>query len=76
MDNLSTWYLQYLSACEFQKGLDEKTLKAYRIDLNQFIRFLNCQSSTLSRDSVMEYISEMHSKYKPRTIRRKVANIK
>lgn len=76
MDSLSAWYTQYLSACEFQKGLDEKTLKAYRIDLNQFIRFLNYQSSALSRDSVMEYISEMHSKYKPRTIRRKVASIK
>lgn len=76
MDSLSAWYTQYLSACEFQKGLNEKTLKAYRIDLNQFIHFLNCQSSALSRDSVMKYLSEMHSRYKPRTIRRKVASIK
>lgn len=76
MDNLATWHAQYLSACRFQKGLDEKTLKAYRIDLFQFIDFLEQHSLTLSRDGVMEFISEMHTKYQPRTIRRKVASIK
>lgn len=76
MDNLSTWYAQYLSACKFQKGLDDKTIKAYRIDLLQFIRFLEQHSFPLSRDGVTEFVCEMNSKYQPRTIRRKVASIK
>lgn len=76
MDNLSTWHAQYLSACRFQKGLDEKTIKAYRIDLLQFIHFLEQHSLPLSRDGVMEFVSEMHTKYQPRTIRRKVASLK
>ncbi len=76
MDNLSTWHTQYLSACQFQKGLDKKTLKAYRIDLLQFIHFLEQHSLPLSRDGVMEFVSEMHTKYQPRTIRRKVASLK
>ena len=28
---------QYLYACTYQKNLNEKTVKAYRIDLSQFI---------------------------------------
>lgn len=36
MQNLQKWIEQYLFACEFQKGLDAKTVKAYRIDLSQF----------------------------------------
>lgn len=34
--------LQYfLECCEHQKGLDKKTVKAYRIDLTQFSRLLS-----------------------------------
>ena len=33
MDNLETLVENYLEYCSTQKCLDEKTLKAYRIDL-------------------------------------------
>lgn len=37
MTNLQKWVEQYLTACKYQKGLDTKTIKAYRIDfLNSF----------------------------------------
>lgn len=36
MHNLQTLIENYLEYCGAQKRLDEKTLKAYRIDLNQF----------------------------------------
>ena len=32
---------KYLQHCKFEKGLSGKTLKAYRIDLNQFSTYLN-----------------------------------
>lgn len=31
----------YLSSCRIQRGLDPKTLKAYRIDLKQYAAFVN-----------------------------------
>ena len=37
MNNLQTRIDEYLNYCETQKRLDTKTLKAYKIDLTQFI---------------------------------------
>ena len=31
---------KYLCYCHLQKGLDEKTIKAYSIDLGQFLDFI------------------------------------
>ena len=76
MTNLQKWAEQYLTACKFQKGLDAKTIKAYRIDLSQFILFIGQGEADLTRSGMMEYISDLHQKYKPRTIRRKVASVK
>ena len=39
MTNLQKWVEQYLTACKYQKALDTKTIKAYRIDLSQFSLF-------------------------------------
>lgn len=36
-ETLITNYLEY---CAFQKRLDEKTIKAYRIDLAQFTAYI------------------------------------
>ncbi len=36
MNNLQTHMKKYLEYCTAQKCLDEKTLKAYQIDLRQF----------------------------------------
>ena len=36
MHNLQTHINNYLNYCNSQKRLDEKTIKAYRIDLRQF----------------------------------------
>ena len=38
MDTLQAQLDNYLGFCQFQKRLDSKTPKAYRIDLTQFIR--------------------------------------
>lgn len=36
MNNLQTLIKNYLEYCDTQKRLNQKTLKAYRIDLAQF----------------------------------------
>lgn len=76
MEKLEQWTAQYLLACEYQKGLDAKTLKAYRIDLTQFNAFIRQKNLRLTRDGIMTYVSDLHQSYKPRTIRRKIASVK
>ena len=67
----------YLIYCKNQKRLSGKTLKAYRIDLTQFFVFFNQTSihqiSSLSLESFIEFLNQ---KYKPKTVKRKLASIK
>ena len=65
---------EYLKFCQFRKELDEKTLKAYRIDLRQFFDF--CDSADPSREKIEEYVTELHRQYKHKTVKRKIASIK
>lgn len=64
----------YLEYCEYRKELDKKTLKAYRIDLRQYIEYV-C-SDEPSKEKIEEYITELHKKYKQKTVKRKIASIK
>lgn len=65
---------EYLDYCKYRKELDEKSLKAYRIDLRQFFAF--CGSSNPQKAQIEKYITELHKKYKQKTIKRKIASIK
>ena len=67
----------YLDYCKSQKRLDEKTLKAYRIDLNQFSNKIIISSINEINISTLEnYISFLNNIYKPKTVKRKLASIK
>lgn len=76
MQDLQNWISRYLVDCSYQKGLDPKTLKAYRIDLEQFSVFITRSSLDLSREGLMKYITDLHRQYKPRTVKRKIASVK
>lgn len=76
MQTLQHWISRYLLDCQYQKGLDPKTIKAYRIDLTQFSALMGQRNLELTREGIMEYIADLHQQYKPKTIRRKVASIK
>ena len=65
---------KYLDYCEFRKELDWNTLKAYRIDLKQFFDY--AQEDVPDKKKIEEYITELHKKYKQKTIKRKIASIK
>ena len=43
MQSMTETINQYLKFCQHQKNLNRKTVKAYRIDLQQFMEFLNEQ---------------------------------
>ena len=65
---------QYLEFCQYRKELSRNTVKAYRIDLEQFLRYV--KEDTLLRSKIEAYITELHKKYKQKTVKRKIASIK
>ena len=77
MNNLQTRIEEYLKYCEIQKRLDAKTLKAYKIDLTQFMKEINTENFIDITPSMLEtFIANLHTKYKPKTVKRKIASIK
>lgn len=77
MSNFQTHTHNYLEYCLSQKRLDSKTLKAYQIDLKQ----LSAQVSDMDINDITpcileSYISGLHQKYKPKTVKRKIASVK
>ena len=77
MNNLEENIKIYLEYCRTQKRLDEKTLKAYRIDLRQFSAKLPTKDITEITSGILEnHIAGLHQQYKPKTVKRKIASIK
>lgn len=71
----------YLIHCEFEKKLSFNTIKAYRIDLSQFLDFINKKSKILNthdlnKETIKEYLRFLQEKNKFKTVKRKLASIK
>ena len=65
---------QYLVFCKYRKELDDKTLKAYRIDLRQYFEWV--KSEEPGKAEIEEYITKLHISFKQKTVKRKLASIK
>ena len=76
MNFSSEWITEYLIYCKWQKRLSEKTIKAYRIDLEQFLNFVIEQDQAFSRANINKFIVWLNERYKPKSIKRKIASIK
>lgn len=63
---------EFLNYCLYHKKLSEKTIRAYKIDLSQYSTF----SDKLSKQSLWDYIEHLNKKYKPKTVKRKLATLK
>lgn len=66
---------KYLKVCQDLKGLSKLTMKAYRIDLEQFCTFVK-EQNFLDKEVLLSYIAFLNSTYKPKSARRKTACIK
>lgn len=67
----------YLTFCTARKNLDFKTTKSYSIDLRQFTGFILAQNTQWdTKKAVEEYIDILHNKYKPKSVKRKIASLK
>lgn len=77
MDNLHSLMESYLHYCHMQKRLDEKTRKAYCIDLRQFSENIPTKEvSEITPEALENYIASLHQQYKPKTVKRKIATLK
>ena len=77
MNDSQTHMEQYLEYCQYQKRLDTKTLKAYRIDLTQF--YMQIQPTHIldvTPEILEHFIAALHQTYKPKTVKRKIASLK
>lgn len=79
-ENLGELIERFLFHCRYEKGLNEKTLKAYETDLKQFEETITKlyekkPFESISSDEFKLYVRDL-SRFKPKTIKRKVASLK
>ena len=68
---------EYLKFCEKRKNLDPKTVNSYRIDLTQYDTFITqYHLEWIEKNSIEHYIDQLHCKYKPKSVKRKIASLK
>lgn len=77
MKNLHALIGNYLEFCQNQKRLDNKTLKAYRIDLRQFEEQTEENDpKNITSETLEKFIAGLHQIYNPKTVKRKIASLK
>lgn len=64
--------------CKYERNLNPKTLRAYDIDINQFLEdFISYKIKEINKSNLKEYVEKLHSNnYKIKTIKRKIAVLK
>lgn len=72
--NIREQVTPYLEYCKYRKELDDKTIKAYRIDLRQFFDYIKLDKP--EKRNIEGYITKLHKTYKQKTIKRKLASLK
>jgi len=74
---LKTLVRKYLENCKEQNNLNQKTIKAYKIDLEQFIFFMKDIDAFYKKEEIVRYIQHLNSlNFKAKTIKRKIASVK
>ena len=77
LENFINLTKEYLHFCTTRKNLDHKTIKSYSIDLKQYAVFLSDYSLDWNdKKSIEKFIEYMHSKFKPKSVKRKIASLK
>ena len=75
-ERLGILLTSYMCHCQLEKALNTHTLKAYRRDINQFIRFSSSQADPFSKENIQDYIAWLHTDYAARSVKRKMASLK
>ena len=75
MTNLKQTIENYLAYCVQQKKLNSKSVKAYRIDLEQ-LRLHTLSEDIPVKAELSAFIAHLHKSYLPRTVKRKIASFR
>lgn len=71
---------EFIFHCQYEKNLSSKTIKAYTIDLRQFLEFLNLETTLIkeiNKNILKLYIQRLFDKsLKEKSIKRKLATLK
>lgn len=73
MQSLSSQVTDYLEIGEYEKQLSPDTIKAYRIDLRQFVEFTN--DVWADKEMLNQYIKYLNQHFAPRSVKRKLASV-
>ncbi len=74
MKTLSDSITKYLESGEYERKLAPDTLKAYRIDLQQFSEFVG--GAWPDRDILSRYIKHLNQNFASRSVKRKIASVR
>lgn len=74
MQILSALIADYLETGEYEKQLSPDTIKAYRIDLRQFLDFTG--GGWADRNMLNQYIKYLNQHFAPRSAKRKLASVR
>ena len=73
MQTLSSLITDYLEVGEYEKQLSQDTIKAYRIDLQQFLEFTG--DVWPDREMLNQYTEHVNQAFVPRSVKRKLASV-
>ena len=76
MDAMNGRVKNYLDYCALEKKLDQKTLRAYRCDLEQFFAWLAEKGKGFDKEALRAYIVYLNTRYAASSAKRKLASIK
>lgn len=76
MKNQQKLMEEYLYYGLKQRKLDEKTVRAYRVDLRQFSEFCAQKELVTEKAIIRQYVLYLHETYKQKTVKRKLASLK
>ena len=74
MQSLSSLIANYLEKGQYEKQLSPDTIKAYRIDLQQFSDFT--KGTWANKDMLDRYIKYLNQLFAPRSVKRKLASVR
>ncbi len=73
METLSEMVAWYLERAEREDNLSPDTLKAYRIDLHQFLAFVGGRE--VNKMLLSQYVQHLNQTFAPRSVKRKLASV-
>ncbi len=73
METLTELVAWYLERAEREDNLSPDTLKAYRIDLNQFLVFVG--EGEVDKTLLSRYVQYLNQSFAPRSVKRKLASV-